>query len=100
MNSSMTRKEIEEHLIVKSWQDTAFKKELINDPKTVLKREGISLPDSINLCVMEEDLNTSYLIIPVQPSNPTGTDQLSEAELESIAGGYLDGGGCVNVKLK
>jgi hypothetical protein len=84
MNNSMTRKEIEERLIAKSWQDPAFKQKLINDPKSVLIDEGISLPDSVELRVIEENSALFCLVIPAQPIQAS---ELSDAELESVAGG-------------
>lgn len=90
MNSPLTRKEIEEKLIVKAWQDSSFKQELLSNPKSALEKEGISLPESIEVRAVEESTNIFYLVIPVQPN--TG-EELSEAELEAVAGGYLDANG-------
>jgi Nitrile hydratase, alpha chain len=96
MNSPLTRKEIEEKLIVKAWQDISFKQELLSNPKSVLEKEGISLPESIKVQVVEEDTNTFYLVIPVKPNTEA---ELSEAELEAVAGGYLDVNGVCGQKL-
>jgi len=80
----MTRKEIEEKLIVKAWQDSSFKQELFSNPKSALEKEGISLPENIEVRVVEESSTAFYLVIPTPP---VGTEELSEAELESVAGG-------------
>lgn len=81
----MTKKEFEESLIVKAWKDSSFKKELLSNPKSALVREGINLPDGLEIKVLEENASTFYLVIPSQPSE---TGELCEAELESIAGGW------------
>jgi Nitrile hydratase, alpha chain len=83
-NNGMTREEIEERLIAKAWQDPAFKQELISSPKDTIAKEGISLPNTIEVRVVEENANTLYFVIPAQPNS---TEELSEAELEAIAGG-------------
>mgnify|MGYP000370772129 CR=1 FL=1 len=83
-NTAMTRKDLEENLIVKAWKDSSFKQELISEPKVALAKEGIVLPDSIEVKVVEETPNVLYFVIPNPPSD---TSTLSEAELESVAGG-------------
>ena len=47
---TLNRQQIEERIIAKSWQDEAFKQELLNKPKAVLSREiGHPLPDESKL---------------------------------------------------
>ncbi len=81
----MTRKEIEQQLIDRCWQDSNFKHELINDSSLALKKAGVNLPDSIELHVLEESADVFYLIIP---SQPIISEEMSENELESVAGGW------------
>jgi hypothetical protein len=96
-NNGMTRVEIEERLIAKAWQDPAFKQELISNPKDTIAKEGISLPDTIEVRVVEENANTLCFVIPAQPNS---TEELSEAELEAIAGGaQCWGNGSCNNKV-
>jgi Nitrile hydratase, alpha chain len=87
MINQMTRQEIEEKLIAKAWQDSSFKQELLSNPKSVLEKEGISLPQNIEVQAVEENTNTYYIIIPSQPNSG---EELSEAELEAVAGGYMN----------
>lgn len=84
-NTAMTKKELEEKLITKAWQDSSFKQELLSNPKLALEKEGISLPASIEIRVVEENANVFYLVIPTQPNS---AEELSESELEAVAGGW------------
>lgn len=86
MSTAMTRQEIEEKLIARAWQDESFKQELISNPRSAFEKEGITLPENIEVRVVEESPNTFYLVLPVRPSE---TAELSEAELESVAGGRI-----------
>jgi hypothetical protein len=85
ISSSMTKKEIEESLIAKAWQDSSFKQELISNPRLAFQKEGITLPEGLNVNVLEENASNFYLVIPAPP---IAEGELSEAELESIAGGW------------
>ncbi|WP_334812692.1 NHLP leader peptide family RiPP precursor [Nostoc sp.] len=84
----MTKREIEEKIIARAWQDASFKQKLLSNPRAAFEKEGIPLPQSIELKVVEESSNTLYFVLPIQPSE---TGELSEAELESVAGGSWGG---------
>ncbi|MFB2982831.1 NHLP leader peptide family RiPP precursor [Microseira sp. BLCC-F43] len=83
-----TRQEIEERIIAKSWQDDAFKQEILNNPKAVLSREiGQPLPEDVEIRVVEETPNIVYLVLPMKPITPEDDAEISEAELDAVAGG-------------
>ena len=82
----MNRRELEDQIIARAWQEESFKEELIDNPKAALEYEGISLPKSIEVKVFEENVDTLYIILPLKPS-----EELSDAELESVAGGGWGG---------
>ena len=72
-------------LIVRAIEDEVFKQELISDPNGVIERElGIQLPSGGQIRVLAQDANVEYLVLPPQPA-PDG--ELSEEELEAVAGG-------------
>jgi hypothetical protein len=72
-------------LIQKCWKDAAFRKEVVSNPKGMLERYvGQKLPEQVQIFIHEEDVNTLHLSIPPSPSNVT---ELSEEDLERVAGG-------------
>ena len=82
-----TWQEFHNELIVKALKDENFRKELIADPKTVVEmemgkyKEGMKLPATLEIKVIEQPANALYLVLP------TMTDELSDEELDSVAGG-------------
>jgi hypothetical protein len=80
-----TRRDLETALIEKCWKDPEFKKQVISDPKGMLERHtGQKLPTQIKIFIHEEDANTLHFSIPTAPSN---LSELSDDELEKVAGG-------------
>ena len=80
-----TRKQLETALIEKCWKDPGFKREVVGDPKGTLQRHlGQHLPDQVKIFIHEEDANTLHFSIPPAPSNLA---ELSDEDLERVAGG-------------
>jgi hypothetical protein len=85
MTENINRKNFEYSLIAKAWKDEAFKQELVRNPKAVIERElGNKLPESLCIKVLEEDVNTIYLVLPAAMRV---AEELSEEALEAFAGG-------------
>jgi len=82
---ALTRRNLETALIEQCWKDPEFKKAVVSDPKGMFERHtGRMLPPQVKIFIHEEDSNTLHLTIPPAPSN---LSELSDADLERIAGG-------------
>jgi hypothetical protein len=81
-----TRREMETDIIARALKDEGFARALRADPKAVLEREVGTLPAGIEVKVVEETPDTLYLVLPARPSPRR---QLSEEELERVAGGEV-----------
>jgi len=61
--------ELKEQLIKKAWEDSEFKKLLLENPRAAVKEAlGLDVPENIELIVTEETANKYYLAIPPKPS--------------------------------
>ena len=83
----MDANQIKAQVTARAWKDKEFKSRLLGNPKAVLEKEyGIKLPADVNFKILEETSTTAYLTLPMPPDD-IAPDQLSDAELESVAGG-------------
>lgn len=73
-------KKAQAEIIARAWSDEAFKKRLLKNPREVLKELGFSLPEDMELQVVENTAKKVYFVLPLKPK-----ENLSEAELKKIA---------------
>ena len=73
--------EMRAHLTSRAAEDSAFRAQLVADPKGVMNQEfGISVPDNIDIVVHESDMRTVHLALPPDPV-------MDEEQLEAISAG-------------
>lgn len=81
-----TRKEIEDELIKRCWEDDDFKNKLLADSKTVVEGlMGDKLPPGFSITVHEESQNQIHIVIPVRPD----FRKLSDDDLEKVTAGFV-----------
>jgi hypothetical protein len=84
-------KQLEQQLIEKALKDEQFRSQLVNNPRETIEKEtGVKIPASITIKVMEEDNNNRYFILPSVPVQESD-GELTEADLQLVAGGTLGG---------
>ena len=91
MSEATGRAQMEQRLVQRSLEDDAFRQQLLEDPKTAVEEElGTRLPQEVRVVAVEETADTIYLVLPF--SSPVGGEggELSDAALESVAGGQDD----------
>jgi hypothetical protein len=79
-----SRKEFEEKLIARAQADESFRQALLTSPKATIEEElGASLPENVEIKVVEETADTLYLVLPAEEG------ELSDADLEAVSGGII-----------
>ena len=75
--------ELEAKLRRRAATDSAFRQELLTDPRAAIERElGVSFPAGITIKAVEETPDTMYIVVP-----PMVSGELSDADLDIVAGG-------------
>jgi len=81
----LTRNDIEAKIVALAWQDDTFRRKFVADPKGQFEeRLGAKLPPSLKMTAHEENENSLHFVIPMKPKPAA---ELSDEELEKIAGG-------------
>jgi len=89
MSEASGRAEMERRLIEKSLQEESFRQRLVEDPKGAMEEElGTRLPEEVRVVVVEETLDTIYLVLPGTPMSGGESMELSDEQLQSVAGGW------------
>ena len=80
-----TASELRTRILSKADEDGDFRARLVADPKAAIAAEtGTTLPEGFSVMVHEDSATTAHLVLPPSP-------QLTEAEMESVAGGHHTG---------
>jgi nitrile hydratase alpha subunit len=79
-----SRRDYEAKIVARAWADEGFRARLKSDPRAdVAEETGITVPEPVQIEVLEETPDKAYLVIP------TNRTEISDEEL-SLAGGYPD----------
>jgi hypothetical protein len=88
-NSNISRKDIRDALVRAALKDEAFRESLLANPKFAVERAlGTTLPDRLKVVLLQETDDLMYIVLP--KDFPDQNANLSDAELETIAGGFLN----------
>ena len=76
-------------LVAKAWSDDDFKAKLLADPMVVFKENELTVPEGIEVKMVENTEKITHFILPPEPS-----DELSDEQLDQAAGGAVYAYGC------
>lgn len=75
----ISKQDLINRIIEKSWAEPDFKEELQKDPKAAVKKAfNVDIPDHVNIKVVEETEDTYYLVLPQNPAT------LKQAETDKV----------------
>lgn len=85
--------ELNQLVAQKASENEEFRLALLNDPKSAMEKEfEVTFPEDTTIQVHVENIQELHLIIPAQK-----TDELSDDQLEDVAGGVMSNPGTMVV---
>jgi hypothetical protein len=82
------RTEMERRLVERGLEDETFRQRLLQDPRGAIEEElGTQLSAELQVVAVEETAETIYLVLPPGRSGDVQAAELSDRELEGVAGG-------------
>ena len=86
MSQTVSRGQIQDLVAKFAAENPKYRQALIADPKSVIEKQlNVSL-GGMNLKALVETADMAYVVVPHAPSE----GELSDADLEKVAGGFLD----------
>jgi hypothetical protein len=81
-------------IVAKAWEDEDYKQRLMADPASVLAEEGISVPDGVEIKLVEATDTQAWMVLPPKPED----GKIEEAR-ERLAAFACAGPYCGNIPL-
>ena len=84
-NEDWSRHDWEARIVKHCWEDEEFRREFVADPVgTAVKHLEVPMTSLPKIIVHEEEAGSWHIVLPAKPEN---LGELSEEELEKVAGG-------------
>jgi hypothetical protein len=87
-NQSLSRHDLEARIVKRCWEHDDFRKEFVANPAgAFVKYLGVPVSDLPKIVVYDEMSGSWHIVLPARPAELIDSGELSDEELERIAGG-------------
>ena len=86
MSQKMTRGEVQDLVAKFAMENPKYREALIKDPKGVIEKQLNTSLGNVKVKAVADTADTTYVVIP----HVAGEGELSDADLEKVAGGKQD----------
>ena len=91
MAATWTRGQLWDKIVEQAQKNPKYYEMLMADPRGLMQKQlGTAIPESVNIQILEETGDTYYVVLPYFVREGA---ELSDGDLESVAGGSDKGGG-------
>jgi hypothetical protein len=91
--SKMTRGEVQDLLAKFAVENPKYRQALISNPKSIIEKQLNTSLGKVNVKSIVETADTTYVVVP----HVAGEGELSDSDLEKVAGGKQDINASCNV---
>jgi hypothetical protein len=83
--NTWTRGQLWDKIVEQAQKNPKYLQQLMSDPRGLMEKQlGQSIPSSVNIKVLQEANDTYYIVLPASAKEGA---ELSDADLEKVAGG-------------
>ena len=86
--ATVTRGQLLDKIVEQAQSNPTYYEQLMRDPRALMSRQlGTAIPESFKIKIIEEPPDTYYVVLPYKAKEGA---ELSDQDLEKVAGGILD----------
>jgi Nitrile hydratase, alpha chain len=69
-------------IVARAWSDDEFKRQLMEDPRSVLADAGLPVSTDVSYVVVENDARCVHLILPARPGGDVSIRHLTDGDYD------------------
>lgn len=69
-------------IVVRAWGNDEFRRQLMDDPRTVLAAAGLPVSEQVNYVVVENEPQLIHLVLPARPDSDVSVIHMTASDYD------------------